>query len=72
MLGHAVTSAHPNGLPEGSITVRCTGSAGQSFGAFVPSGMTLSVRGDANDYFGKGLSGGVLSVAPPELSLIHI
>ena len=66
MLGHAVTSAHPNGLPEGSITVRCTGSAGQSFGAFVPSGMTLSVRGDANDYFGKGLSGGVLSVAPPE------
>ena len=53
MLGHAVTSAHPNGLPEGSITVRCTGSAGQSFGAFVPSGMTLSVRGDANDYLAR-------------------
>ena len=66
MLGHTVTSAHPNGLPEGSITVNCTGSAGQSFGAFIPAGVTLAVRGDANDYFGKGLSGGILSVAPPE------
>ena len=66
MLGHAVTAAHPDGLPEGSITIDCTGSAGQSFGAFLPAGITLNVEGDANDYFGKGLSGGTVSVRPPE------
>ena len=66
MLGHAVTRAHADGLPEGSITVDCDGSAGQSFGAFLPAGVTLNVCGDANDYFGKGLSGGVLSVRPHE------
>jgi glutamate synthase (NADPH/NADH) large chain len=54
------------GLPEGSITVRATGSAGQSFGAFGARGLSLSLRGEANDYVGKGLSGAVLSVAPPE------
>ena len=54
------------GLPEGTITVRATGSAGQSFGAFGAAGLTLSLRGEANDYVGKGLSGAVLSVAPPE------
>jgi len=64
MLGHAVTSAHPDGLPAGSITIDCDGSAGQSFGAFLPAGITLNVEGDANDYFGKGLSGGELSVRP--------
>lgn len=65
MLGHAVTARHPEGLPEGSITIDCDGSAGQSFGAFLPRGIQLNVAGDANDYFGKGLSGGVLSVRPP-------
>ena len=44
--------------------VDCEGSAGQSFGAFIPKGVTLHVTGDANDYFGKGLSGGIVSVHP--------
>ena len=66
ILGSAVTKAHPEGLPDGSITVDCDGSAGQSFGAFLPSGVTMNVTGDANDYFGKGLSGGILSVHPSE------
>ena len=65
-LGSAVTKAHPEGLPDGSIAIDCDGSAGQSFGAFLPAGVTLNVTGDGNDYFGKGLSGGVLSVRPPE------
>ncbi len=64
MLGHVVTKAHPDGLPEGLITVDCTGSAGQSFAAFLPRGIELNVEGDANDYFGKGLSGGTVSVRP--------
>ena len=67
-LGSAVTKAHPEGLPDGSITIDCDGSAGQSFGAFLPHGITLNVTGDGNDYFGKGLSGGVLSVRPPEIA----
>ena len=66
LLGSRVTKAHPEGLPEGSVTVDCTGSGGQSFGAFLPAGVTLNISGDANDYFGKGLSGGVVSVRPPE------
>ena len=66
LLGSRVTAAHPEGLPEGSVTVDCEGSAGQSFGAFLPAGVTLNVAGDANDYFGKGLSGGVLSVRPAD------
>ncbi|OUO35622.1 glutamate synthase large subunit [Olsenella sp. An290] len=66
LLGSEVTRQHPEGLPEGSITVDCAGSAGQSFGAFLPAGVTLNVSGDANDYFGKGLSGGVLSVRPAQ------
>lgn len=66
MLGHAVTAAHPDGLPEGLIAVDCTGSAGQSFAAFLPRGVELNVEGDANDYFGKGLSGGTVSVRPSE------
>ncbi len=53
------------GLPDDTIQLTFDGSAGQSFGAFVPRGMTLSLRGDANDYFGKGLSGGKLIVTPP-------
>ncbi len=53
------------GLPEDTIKLKFTGSAGQSFGAFVTRGMTLAIEGDANDYFGKGLSGGKLIVYPP-------
>ena len=52
------------GLPEDTIKLKFTGSAGQSFGAFVTRGMTLSIEGDANDYFGKGLSGGKLIIYP--------
>ncbi|HXU23235.1 MAG TPA: glutamate synthase large subunit [Tepidiformaceae bacterium] len=66
MLGSELTRRHGfNGLPEDSIDIRFTGSAGQSFGAFVPSGITLRLEGDANDYIGKGLSGGKLVVYPP-------
>ena len=53
------------GLPDDTISLTFTGSAGQSFGAFVPSGVTMRLYGDANDYFGKGLSGGRLVVRPP-------
>ncbi|KIL45421.1 glutamate synthase large subunit [Jeotgalibacillus soli] len=56
------------GLPEDTITLRFTGSAGQSFGAFVPKGMSLYLTGDVNDYIGKGLSGGKLVVKAPEAS----
>ena len=56
------------GLPDNTLRIAFTGSAGQSFGAFVPRGMTLTLVGDANDGFGKGLSGGRLIVYPPKLS----
>ena len=56
------------GLPEDTITLRFTGSAGQSFGAFVPKGMSMYLTGDVNDYFGKGLSGGKIIVKAPEES----
>nr|WP_179559562.1 glutamate synthase large subunit [Microbacterium sp. AK009] len=66
LLGHHVTRARgENGLPSGSITVNLTGSAGQSFGAFMPAGITLRLEGDSNDYVGKGLSGGQIVVRPP-------
>ena len=58
----------PAGLPADTIRITFTGSAGQSFGAFVPAGMTMRLVGDANDGFGKGLSGGRLIVYPPALS----
>ena len=58
----------PDGLPEDTIQLKFNGSAGQSFGAFVPPGMTLELEGDANDYFGKGLSGGKLVLYPPAAS----
>jgi glutamate synthase (ferredoxin) len=61
-----ITRKHgAKGLPDDTIRLKFTGSAGQSFGAFVTRGMTLSIEGDANDYFGKGLSGGKLIVYPP-------
>ncbi len=66
MLGHEITKVWKgDGLPDGTIDIRLTGSAGQSFGAFVPAGVTLRLIGDANDYLGKGLSGGRIVVAPP-------
>jgi glutamate synthase (NADPH) large chain len=65
MLGHEVTRAWGGeGLPDDTIDVTFTGSAGQSFGAFVPHGITLRLIGDANDYVGKGLSGGRIIVQP--------
>jgi glutamate synthase (NADPH/NADH) large chain len=66
MLGHEVTKRHPEGLPDGTIELTFTGSAGQSLGAFLPRGITLTMVGDANDYVGKGLSGGRVIVRPPE------
>jgi glutamate synthase (NADPH/NADH) large chain len=67
MLGHEVTKVHGGqGLPDGTIDITFEGSAGNSFGAFVPQGITLRVYGDANDYVGKGLSGGRLVVRPPD------
>ena len=64
MLGHEVTKAYGGqGLPDGTIDITFDGSAGNSFGAFVPKGITLRVYGDANDYVGKGLSGGRIVVA---------
>jgi glutamate synthase (ferredoxin) len=69
MLGYEVTKRYGGpGLPEDTIRITFTGSAGQSFGAFVPRGMTLTLVGDANDGFGKGLSGGRLIAYPPRLS----
>jgi glutamate synthase (ferredoxin) len=69
MLGSEITRRHGGrGLPDDTIRITFTGSAGQSFGAFVPRGMTLRLVGDANDGFGKGLSGGRLIVHPPKLS----
>jgi glutamate synthase (ferredoxin) len=66
MLGYEVTRRHGgSGLPDDTIRIRFTGTAGQSFGAFLPSGVTLALEGDANDHWGKGLSGGRLVVAPP-------
>jgi glutamate synthase (NADPH/NADH) large chain len=65
LLGHAVTKKwRGEGLPDGTIDITLTGSAGQSFGAFVPSGIQMRLIGDANDYLGKGLSGGRLIVHP--------
>jgi glutamate synthase (NADPH/NADH) large chain len=64
MLGHEVTKRHPSGLADGTIDLTFTGSAGQSFGAFVPAGITLRLEGDANDYLAKGLSGGRVVVRP--------
>ena len=66
MLGSEITRRWgADGLPEDTIRLRFQGSAGQSFGAFIPKGLTLSLEGDANDYLGKGLSGGRIIVFPP-------
>ena len=69
MLGSEITRRYGGaGLPDDTISLTFRGSAGQSFGAFVPRGITLRLVGDANDYLGKGLSGGIIVVRPPEES----
>ncbi|WP_143338223.1 glutamate synthase large subunit [Demequina sp. NBRC 110054] len=71
MLGYELTRSHGGaGLPDDTIDVTFTGSAGQSFGAFVPKGITLRLEGDANDYVGKGLSGGRIVVRPPREAML--
>jgi glutamate synthase (ferredoxin) len=65
LFGAEITRRYPDGLPEDTFTVLCNGAGGQSFGAFIPRGLTLELVGDSNDYFGKGLSGGKLVVYPP-------
>ena len=66
IFGSEVTRLHGEELEEDTFTVHCTGGGGQSFGAFISRGLTLELEGDANDYFGKGLSGGKLVVYPPK------
>jgi len=66
LLGAEITRRYPEGLPDDTITVNGTGAGGQSFGAFLPKGLTLKLAGDSNDYFGKGLSGGKLVIAAPK------
>ena len=66
IFGSEITRKYPEGLPEDTFTINCSGSGGQSFGAFIPKGLTLELVGDSNDYFGKGLSGGKLVVYPPK------
>ena len=66
IFGSDITRLHGERLAEDTFTVHCTGGGGQSFGAFIPKGLTLELEGDSNDYFGKGLSGGKLVVYPPK------
>ncbi|SEH38246.1 glutamate synthase (ferredoxin) [Ruminococcus flavefaciens] len=69
LTGAEITRIHgENVLADDTFTVKCTGSGGQSFGAFIPKGLTLELSGDSNDYFGKGLSGGKLVLNPPKAS----
>ncbi len=65
IFGSEITRRYPEGLEEDTYTIKCHGAGGQSFGAFIPKGLTLELVGDSNDYFGKGLSGGKLIVYPP-------
>jgi len=70
ILGNEITRHHgANGLPDDTVSLTFNGSAGQSFGAFIPRGITLKLSGDANDYLGKGLSGGSIVVYPPAESV---
>ena len=66
IFGSEITRRYPKGVEEDSYVIKCTGAGGQSFGAFIPKGLTLELVGDGNDYFGKGLSGGKLIVYPPK------
>ena len=65
IFGSEITRRYPEGLEDDSFVIKCKGAGGQSFGAFIPKGLTLELVGDSNDYFGKGLSGGKLVVCPP-------
>ena len=65
ILGSDITRLHGSELTDDTFTVKCTGGGGQSFGAFLPRGLTLELEGDANDYLGRGLSGGKIVVYPP-------
>ncbi len=64
ILGNEITKRHRQGLPDGTVHLRFQGSAGQSLGAFMPKGVTIELEGDANDYVGKGLSGGKIIIYP--------
>ena len=66
ILGAQITRFHKEGLPEDTITIHSSGAGGQSFGAFIPKGLTITLSGDTNDYYGKGLSGGKLIIYPPK------
>ncbi len=66
IFGAEITRKYQDSLDEDTFTIKCKGSGGQSFGAFIPKGLTLEVAGDSNDYFGKGLSGGKLMIYPPK------
>ena len=66
IFGSTLTQKFGSSLEDDFYTVQCTGGGGQSFGAFIPKGLTLRLEGDSNDYFGKGLSGGKLIVYPPK------
>lgn len=68
ILGNEITKRHWDGLPDNTVHLHFQGSAGQSFGAFIPKGVTLELEGDANDYTGKGLSGGKVILYPPKNS----
>lgn len=65
IFGAEITRKYNDSLAEDTFTIKCNGAGGQSFGAFIPKGLTLELVGDSNDYFGKGLSGGKLIVYPP-------
>ena len=71
ILGSEITKYHQDNLEDDTFTVKCLGAGGQSFGAFIPKGLTLELEGDSNDYFGKGLSGGKLIVYPPKNSIFE-
>ena len=66
IFGSEITKRYGDDLEEDSYVIKCKGAGGQSFGAFIPKGLTLELTGDSNDYFGKGLSGGKLIVYPPK------
>ncbi len=68
IFGSEITKQHGESLDDDTYVVKCSGSGGQSFGAFIPKGMTLALTGDCNDYLGKGLSGGKIVVKPPKES----
>ena len=71
IFGSEITRLYEDTLEEDTFVIKCNGSGGQSFGAFIPNGLTLDLSGDSNDYFGKGLSGGKLIVHPPKNSRIQ-